>query len=66
MLPFLNPKKSAAVIIAKRQESGAIKTEGEANEPSPEAVACAERILAAIANKDAKALAAELSEVSDE
>ncbi len=58
MLPFLKPKAIGSVIIASRKNStSSIEPQGEEGQPSPEAVAHAESILSAIANKDAVALA---------
>ncbi len=57
MLPFLKPKNIGSVIIAARKKDGSTEVQGEEGQPSPEAVAHAESILSAIANKDAVALA---------
>lgn len=56
MLPFLNPRKSAGVIIAKRVGD---KTEPmhEEGEPEPGLMAAAEDLISAVHMKDAKAVA---------
>lgn len=56
MLPFLSPKKSAGVIIAKRvgDKTEAVAEEGE---HPPGLLAAAEDMLSAFAAKDANALA---------
>lgn len=56
MLPFLQPKKQASVIIAKRvgDKTVPIKEEGESE---PGLVAAAEDLISAINMKDAAAVA---------
>lgn len=57
MLPFLKPKsQSVGMIVQKRTPDGSIDNAvDESGDPAMEA--CAEDIMRAIANKDAKALA---------
>lgn len=64
MLPFLNARKQAGVIIAKRVGD---KTEDqhEEGEHPPGLMAAAEDILSAVAMKDAKALASAICAAID-
>lgn len=55
-LPFLNPKKVAAVIVSKAKPDGKIESEGPVDEHSPALMEASENILHAIALKDATAL----------
>lgn len=57
-LPFLNHRKIASVVIAKRAAGGSdIEPMHEEGEPMPEMLAVAEELLSAIAMKDAKRVA---------
>lgn len=56
MLPYLNPRKSAGIIIAKRIGDKTEDSHEEGEHPEG-LMAAAEDILSAIAMKDAKALA---------
>jgi galactokinase/mevalonate kinase-like predicted kinase len=56
MLPFLEPKKMAGIVMMKMKNNSS-EAEKEEGEPMPEMLAAAEDILSAIAMKDAKALA---------
>lgn len=60
MLPFLAPKKSAGIIIAKRKPDGEIMPENEEGEASPALMSCAEDLISAIHAKDASAVASAL------
>jgi hypothetical protein len=60
MLPFLQPKKQASVIIAARKKDESTETIGEEGEHPPGLMAAAEDVLSAVANKDATALAGAL------
>lgn len=57
MLPFLQPKKAASVIIAKRAKTGEEVASAPEGEHSPEHIDAAEKIISAVHAKDANALA---------
>lgn len=57
MLPFLNPRKSASIMIAKRtpeEKTESVKEEGEHH---PGLMAAAEDLISAVHAKDAKGVA---------
>lgn len=64
MLPFLQPKKAASVIMAKMKPDG-IEPMHEEGEEDPSLMMAAEDILSAISMKDAKALAEALKAAND-
>ncbi len=57
MIPFMEPKKLASVIVAKRKPSGETEIKGEEGEAMPEAVMLAEELIRAVHAKDAEAVA---------
>jgi len=57
MLPFLQPKKAAAVMIAKRKPSGSIEPMHEEGEQDPGLMSAAEDLISAVHAKDAKGVA---------
>lgn len=57
MLPFLEPKKLSAVIIAKRKPSGEQESVKEEGAVAPELLACCEELIKAIHDKDATSAA---------
>lgn len=61
MLPFLQPKKMASVIIASRKPSGEITPEHEEGEHEPGLMSAAEDLISAVHAKDASAVASALS-----
>lgn len=65
MLPFLKPKRVAGVIISQRKPDGSNEMKHEEGEEMSQMEVCAEDILRAIANKDAKALAGALQAAMD-
>lgn len=60
MLPFLQPKKLASIIIAKHTEKGA-EPMHEEGEPAPHLMSAAEELIRAVHDKDAAAVAKALS-----
>jgi len=60
MLPFLQPKKLASVIIAKRKPEGSIEPMHAEDEHDPALVAAAEDLIRAVHEKNAEAVAAAL------
>ena len=61
MLPFLKPKRISSIISTKYMSTPS----EEHGEPEHSLMGCAEAMLAAIANKDAKALAEVLEELQE-
>lgn len=57
MLPFLQPRKQAGVIIAKRKPEGGIEPMHEEGEHEPGLMAAAEDLISAVHAKDAKGVA---------
>jgi hypothetical protein len=57
MLPFLKPKKMSSMIIAKVSPKGETMPQGAEDEENMGLVVAAEDLLAAIASKDANAVA---------
>lgn len=57
MLPFLQPKKAAAVIIAKRKPEGSAEPMHEEGEEDPALMSCAEDLISAVHAKDAVGVA---------
>lgn len=55
-LPFLNPRKTASIIMAKMTPKG-VESEKEEGEHSPEFMKAVEDLMSAIAMKDSKAAA---------
>lgn len=60
-LPFLNARKIASVIIAKKLPNGSIEPSHEEGLPDPAMLSAAEDLLSAISMKDASKVAAALS-----
>ena len=60
MLPWMQPKKSGAVIMAKMKPEGSVESMQEEGEEDPSLMVAAEDIMSAIAMKDSKALASAL------
>lgn len=60
MLPFMQPNKSASVIMAKRKPDGSQEVIKEEGEHSPGLMAAAEDLTSAVHMKDAKAVASAL------
>lgn len=58
MLPFLQPKKLASSIIAKRNEDGTSKPDEREGEHTPELMSAAEDMISAVHAKDTNAVAA--------
>ena len=65
MLPFLQPKHVASVIIAKRTPDGGQEPISEEGEHAPELMQCAEDLIKAVHAKDAKAVAAAMQGAFD-
>jgi hypothetical protein len=65
MLPFLKPKKVAAVIVANRQPDGSMESEGSEDEMDPGLMAVAEDLIRAVHGKDARAVAQALQAAFD-
>lgn len=57
MLPFLQPKKIATMMVASKKPDGSIEQEGPADEPNHALLAAAEDLISAVHMKDAKAVA---------
>lgn len=57
MLPFMKPKRQAGISISYRKPDGSTEMKHEEGDELNEMEICAEDILRAITNKDAKALA---------
>lgn len=57
MLPFLQPKKLSAVIMASHKPNGSVEPENEEGEHTPELMGASEDLISAIHSKDAKAVA---------
>lgn len=62
MLPFLQPKKMAGIIMAKVKPEGGVETTGEEGEMDHGFLAAAEALISAIHSKDAGAVAKALHE----
>jgi hypothetical protein len=62
MLPVLDKKKIASVLIARRNKSGAREAEQPAEQVSEDLERIAEQIIAAVGAQDAKALARALTD----
>lgn len=61
MLPFLQPKKIASIVMmSRKKKDGSIEPVNEENEHKPELIQACENILKAINNKDSKELASAL------
>lgn len=60
MLPFLEPKKLSAVIVAKRKPDGGQEPINEEGEHPPELMAIAEDLISAIHSKSAQNVASAL------
>jgi hypothetical protein len=60
MLPFLQPKKLASIIMAKHKPEGGVEPMHEEGEASPEVMAIAEDLISAVHAKDANAVASAL------
>jgi hypothetical protein len=63
MLPFLQPKKLAATIMASHKVEGGVKDEHKEDEHAPELVKHAEALISAIHAKDATAVADAMSAI---
>ena len=57
MLPFLQPKKQASVIIARRKSDGSVEAEHEEGEHVPGVMTAAEDLISAVHARDAKGVA---------
>ncbi len=57
MLPFLQPKKAAGVIMAKRTPQGTTEPMHEEGEHEPGLMSAAEDLISAVHAKDAKGVA---------
>lgn len=57
MLPFLAPKKTVSVIMAKRKPDGPMEDMHEEGESHPELLMAAEDLIRAVHGKDAHAVA---------
>jgi hypothetical protein len=57
MIPFMEPKKLASVIVAKRKPDGNMEVKGEEGEMMPEVMMIAEDLIRAVHDKDASAVA---------
>lgn len=62
MLPFLQPKKMAGIIMAKVKPEGGMEVQGEEGEMHPGYLAAAEALISAIHSKDATNVAKVLQE----
>jgi hypothetical protein len=62
MLPYLQPKKMASVIIARRHADGSHKSSHEEGQHAPELMSCAETLIKAVHAKDAHAVAQALED----
>lgn len=58
LLPFLQPKKLASSIIAKRNEDGTSKPDEREDEHAPELMSAAEDMIRAVHSKDSDGVAA--------
>lgn len=57
MLPFLQPKKLASVIIANRKSDGTAKPDEHEGEHNPKLIECAEKLISAVHSKSAEGVA---------
>lgn len=57
MLPFLQPKKLASTIIARRLEDGSSKPDEREDEHKPELMKACEDLISAVHSKDASKVA---------
>lgn len=65
MLPFLQPKKLASVIIAKRNEDGTSKPDEHEGEHTPELIKACEDLISAVHSKDATSVASAIKYAVD-
>lgn len=63
MLPFLQPKKLASVIIARQKEDGSVVPEHEEGEQSPELKSHAANLIRAMHAKDEDGVAEAMQDI---
>jgi hypothetical protein len=63
MLPFLQPKKMASVVMSARKADGTEATRSTEGENAPAHVAMAEKLISAIHSKNAQEVASILAEL---